>query len=266
MRHLIRILIAVMVVGFFGAVDAAASSQFRLEVIVDGERRPEYKSGGTLYVEALRGHEYALQLTNPTSDRIAVALSVDGLNTIDARHTTPWNASKWVVDPHETVVISGWQVDSGTARRFFFTSEESSYGARLGQIDNLGVIEAVVYRERRPRIRGYVSPGQEREGTLSDASPERSGAARSESKTERPQSAPEASGNEVAEDYAATGMGDRTRHSVLNVDLDLESHPLDTVRIRYEFHPQLVELGILPARPTPLQRRERARGFAFCPE
>jgi methyltransferase (TIGR00027 family) len=42
------------------------------------------------------------------------------------------------------------------------------------------------------------------------------------------------------------------------------------VNIRYEFRPQLVRLGILPAAPTvdPLQRRERAHGFApgFSPE
>lgn len=267
MRHLIRILIVAVAVGFCGTLDAAGSSQFQLDVLVSGEPRPEYRSGSTLYVEALRGHEYALRLTNPTSDRVAVALSVDGLNTIDARHTTPWNASKWVVDPYESIVISGWQVDSGFARRFFFTSEEGSYGAKLGQTDNFGVIEAVVYRERRPRIRTYVRPEQQRSGTLSDAAPERSGEASGESKAERSQpAAPEALGREPVEDYAATGMGDPTRHSVRNVHLDLESHPLSTVRIRYEFRPQLVELGILPARPSPLERRERARGFDFCPE
>ena len=41
----------------------------------------------SLYVEAMRGASYALRLTNPTPYRVAVALSVDGLNTIDARHT-----------------------------------------------------------------------------------------------------------------------------------------------------------------------------------
>jgi len=42
------------------------------------------------------------------------------------------------------------------------------------------------------------------------------------------------------------------------------------VNIRYEFRPQLVRLGILPAGPLvdPLQRREGARGFTpgVCPE
>ena len=42
------------------------------------------------------------------------------------------------------------------------------------------------------------------------------------------------------------------------------------MNIRYEFRPQLVKLGIVPATPTirdPLDRRERARGFepGFAP-
>jgi hypothetical protein len=80
-----------------------------------------------------------------------------------------------------------------------------------------------------------------------------------------------ASKDEKAQDeYAATGMGRRTGHAVAQVWLDLEDAPVQTVNIRYEFHPQLVRLGILPPAPTadPLQRRERAHGFApgFCPE
>jgi hypothetical protein len=42
----------------------------------------------------VRRAEYELRLTNPLPDRVAVAVSVDGLNVIDARHTTPWDASK----------------------------------------------------------------------------------------------------------------------------------------------------------------------------
>jgi hypothetical protein len=65
-------------------------------------------------------------------------------------------------------------------------------------------------------------------------------------------------------------MGRRTGHAVEQVWLDLEDAPATTVNIRYEFHPQLVRLGILPSAPTAdrLQRRERARGFepGFSPE
>ena len=74
----------------------------------------------------------------------------------------------------------------------------------------------------------------------------------------------------AAQEYAATGMGERTGHVVTQVWLDLEDSPAQTTSIRYEFRPQLISLGILPKAPIadPLQRRERARGFepGFSPE
>jgi hypothetical protein len=82
--------------------------------------------------------------------------------------------------------------------------------------------------------------------------------------------APAAKDSKTLDEYAATGMGRRTDHAVTQVWLDLEDVPAQTMNIRYEFHPQLVRLGILPPDPTadPLQRRERAHGFepGFSPE
>src|SRR6476660_826798 len=60
---------------------------FDLEVLVNGRSLAEYPARGRTYVEALKGAEYELRVSNPTAERVAVALSVDGLNTIDARHT-----------------------------------------------------------------------------------------------------------------------------------------------------------------------------------
>jgi hypothetical protein len=40
-----------------------------------------------------------------------------------------------------------------------------------------------------------------------------------------------------------------------------------SVRIRYEFRPQLVALGVIRETREPIARREAARGFSdFCPE
>ena len=228
--------------------EASTSGGFGLTVLVDDEPRPEYAGRGNVYVEAVRGANYLIRLTNPTPYRAAVALSVDGLNTIDAKHTSPWNASKWILAPYESTVIAGWQVNDQTARRFFFTGENRSYGAYLGQTENLGIIEAVFYRERRPKLQAQ-SPQMEEKRRDAQPSPSVAGSA-----------AP-------SDDYAATGMGGRTTHEVEMVDIDLESTPAARVTIRYEFHPQLVRLGVLPQLETPLDRRERARGFGnYCPE
>jgi len=234
-----------------------------VEILVDGVPVRRYAHDGRWYIEALKGREYAIQLRNPYPVRVAVALSVDGLNTIDARETTAAGARKWVLDPHQSVTISGWQTSQTQARRFEFTTEERSYGQALGKTANLGVISAVFFKERVQTI-------------VADASRDRvarSAPAPSPSPAERrgDPAVSLASPNARAEsEYAATGMGDRIGHAVTQVSLDLEDAPSHTVNIRYEFRPQLVRLGILPraVAADPLARRERARGFepGFSPE
>ncbi len=49
----------------------------------------------------------------------------------------------------------------------------------------------------------------------------------------------------MSEEYAATGIGERTQHQVEWMDIDLEDRPAAVVRIRYEFREQLVRLGVL---------------------
>ncbi|HYC60984.1 MAG TPA: hypothetical protein VEK79_15585 [Thermoanaerobaculia bacterium] len=220
-----------------------------LQVVVDGESRPTYHHRGATYIEAIRGREYALRITNPYPYRVAVALAVDGLNTIDAKHTSGWNAAKWVLEPYESAEIEGWQVSDHSARRFFFTGERSSYGAAIGETENLGVIEAVFFRERERR-REY---SERRQHSPAPAPSSREGAAAQEA-------AP------PSDDYAATGMGHRTRHDVDRVHIELERTPILSVRLRYEFRPQLVKLGVFPKSRAPLHRREKARGFEYCPE
>ena len=97
-----------------------------VDILVNGVPQRHYAHEGRWYVEALKGKEYAIRMRNPYPVRVAVALSVDGLNTIDARHTTAADARKWVIEPFQTVTISGWQVNSAEARRFEFTTEARS--------------------------------------------------------------------------------------------------------------------------------------------
>ena len=279
MRH--QILTALLLAT--GAANASSPSGFGLEVLVDGRERPEFAARGTVYVEALRGRDYALRLSNPTGVRVAVALSVDGLNTIDSRCTTAQDARKWVLAPYETVVIPGWQVSNAASRKFVFTGERGSYGATLGKTQDLGVIEAVFFRERLPtRVErrwreddGRIS-SNEKDGRLDAPEAETQAGAASQaapaegSRRDRLQKslAPSPS-SKLSDEYAATGMGRQTQFGVTRVDLELEPEPAATVRLRYEFRPQLIALGVLPRDPDPsrVARREAARGFEeFCPE
>src|SRR5580765_5924216 len=134
--------------GAFEVEPPATDNGFSVEVLIEGTPAAEYAGRGRRYVEALENAEYELRIHNPTGTRVAVALSVDGLNTIDARHTSSWDAHKWVIEPYGTIHVRGWQMSSENARRFYFTTERDSYAAKLGQAANLGVISAVFFRER----------------------------------------------------------------------------------------------------------------------
>ncbi len=250
--------------------------RFDVEIVVNGRPLTEYYARGRNYVEALQGAEYEVRIHNPLPYRVAVALSVDGLNSIDARRTTAWNASKWVIAPYGTITVSGWQMSSERARRFYFTSERDSYGAKLGQTSNLGVVSAVFFRERQPHP-VTITPGQprpyprhEKDGRRDNSSgapsSERSGAdtlARKQQGAITP---------EPDDESAATGIGRSVHNDVRWVNMELDSRAAGEVTIRYEYYPALVRLGILP-RPYPrqdsLRRRESASGFEdrrFSPE
>jgi hypothetical protein len=236
-----------------------------MEVLVNGRHVTEYFARGRTYVEAIQGAEYELRLRNSSPDRVAVALSVDGLNTIDARHTSAWNASKWVIGPYQTITISGWQMSTERARRFYFTNERDSYGAKLGQTANLGVISAVVFREQR-RITPVTPPYpiyRDRDSESSNRS--------QEAPSSKSSSAGAARDNRAAmpapdEDYAATGIGRSVRHDVRWINMELDSKAVAQVTMRYEFYDALLRLGVVPRHysrePYPINRREDARGFS----
>ena len=239
--------------------------RFEVEILVNGRPLAEYYARGRTYVEALQGAEYELRVRNPTPNRVAVALSVDGLNTIDARHTSAWNSSKWVIDPYQTITINGWQMSTERARRFYFTNERDSYGAKLGQTANLGLIAAVVFRERSRQI--LINPPRpvyrdDREKSRSEEPS--AGSSRAESRD----SVRKNKGVVVREpddEYAATGIGRSVRNDVRWVDMELESQPVAEVTIRYEYYSALLKLGIVPRpynEPYPLRRREDSRGFS----
>jgi hypothetical protein len=250
-----------------------ADRRFEIQILVNGRPLDEYYARGRSYVEALEGAEYEVRIRNPLPFRVAVALSVDGLNTIDARRTTAWNASKWVIEPYGTINISGWQMSSERARRFYFTSERDSYGAKLGQTSNLGVIQAVMFRERRPVVVPVTPPPRPRPTYEEDRGRDKrssapSAGAKDESLTKQKGGITPA----PDDDYAATGIGRSVHNDVRWVNLELESRPEAEVMLRYEYYPALVRLGIVPrsyTRPDTLRRREGATGFQdrrFSPE
>ena len=248
---------------------------FEMDVLVNGRPLTEYYARGKTYVEALQSAEYEVRLRNPSPDRVAVALSVDGLNSIDAQHTSAWNASKWVIEPYQTITIGGWQMSSERARRFYFTNERDSYAAKLGQTANLGVISAVFFRERRSVISVTPRPIYRDDSRGSEPrrrdepSREQSPPNKSRGESSRADAQASRDGRSMAivpdDDYAATGIGRSVRNDVRWVNMDLDSRPAGEVTLRYEYYSALLRLGVFPRETRdrdPLRRREDSRGFS----
>ncbi|HXO40089.1 MAG TPA: hypothetical protein VN999_01475, partial [Thermoanaerobaculia bacterium] len=257
---------------------AVAPGPYTLEVLVDGRPLAELYGHGRHYVEASPGREYSLRLTNNTGRRVGIAVSVDGLNSIDAKTTTAQAGSKWILGPYESIVLDGWQTSSALARRFYFTTEKSSYGAWLGKTANLGVIAAAVFRERLPETDQPMLFRERGTPAIPPAIPESRAEGRGPSgAAPPPMPAPAEPGRAdagadalpggfqapPADEYAATGIGREVDHQVERVRFDAERSAAACLEIRYEYRPALVKLGLLPkVRPNdPLERRERARGF-----
>ena len=261
---------------FFGAATVPAQERrvvrpqygsFGVEVLVGGGPLDVIYGRGRRYVEAREGAEYELLLRNPLPVRVAVALSVDGLNTIDARRTSAWDSSKWVIEPYGSIRISGWQMSSSRARRFYFTTERDSYAARLGRASDLGVITAVFFRESTPRPYPVTPPPYHEPQPRERSGGRDEGEMRSQNDASKSRSSGGATAARPRYDddgYAATGIGRSVGHDVTWIQMALERSPAAEVTVRYEYRDALVRLGLLP-RPwrdgDSLRRRERARGF-----
>jgi hypothetical protein len=232
--------------------------EFDVRVLVKGRPLPQETSYGGRRVEAVMGAEYELRLTNPLPERVAVAVSVDGLNVIDARHTTAWDASKWVIHPHGTLTLSGWQVGPDRARRFYFTTERDGYAARISRPGDFGVISAVFYRERRslaeiiPR-----RPAVPERGDVIDQ------AAETPAMEAAVPSSPRGDGGSRGrltpfyryEGRAATGIGRPVRSEVGEVGMELEYDPVADVTLHYDFRPSTPRPIITPGfAPMPRER------------
>jgi hypothetical protein len=166
-------------------------------------------------------------------------------------------------------------MSSENARRFYFTTERDSYGAKLGQTANLGVISAVFFRERRPVTVMPVTPSQSNP-TYNKEDISRAPAPKGEASSRAAEGGRDSAARVQPypppdDESAATGIGRSVSNSVQWIKMDLEPRPAGEVTIRYEYRASLVRLGIIPRpypRPDVLDRRERSQGFEpkYCPQ
>ena len=239
---------------------------YSMELLVDGAPLPLHAARGAQYVEAIEGREYAIRLTNNSAGRVAIALSVDGLNSIDAKTTAMRSASKWILDPWQSITLEGWQTSAATARRFYFTAEGTVVRFLAGQDQQPGHHLG----SRLPGAPARGGPDLE-ERKLPEPQRLRGDADNAPAPSAAPQ---EKDGRSSGlDDLAATGIGRQVDHQVTRVPFDAEDSPAAVLNVRYEYHDALVKLGVLPRITPPcdegLNRRERASGFqdsGFAPD
>ena len=126
---------------------AAPACPYAVEVLAGGVPAPLYTHQGNLYLPATSGEVFAVRLTNHTDRAVAVALFLDGLNSIFARRELPSQATRWVVAAHTSAVVNGWQEDMERRRQFVFVTSDESLAARRHFTEQLGLITAAFFPE-----------------------------------------------------------------------------------------------------------------------
>ena len=112
-----------------------------------GQWLPEYPHHGQHWIPGTPGHRYAVRLTNTSSERVLVVLSVDGVNAVSGQTADPAQAG-YVLAPWQSTEINGWRKSLDDVAQFVFTDLPDSYAARTGRPDNVGVIGVAVFRKK----------------------------------------------------------------------------------------------------------------------
>ena len=214
-----------------------------------GQWLPETRHRGDTWVAGTPGHRYAVRLTNTSSERVLVVLSVDGVNAVTGETAHPSQAG-YVLAPWQSTEIAGWRKSMEDIAQFVFTDLPDSYAARTGRPDNVGVIGVAVFREAQPIRHDYpTAPPIARESGARDqargVASERN-AAKSTAPTAAESSADSAYGG-VAQQRIGTGHGQREWAPVGRTGFNRSSNlPAQVAELRYDDVDNLVAMGVLP--------------------
>ncbi len=273
---------------------AARGSLVDVQVLVEGRSAPLYLAPGhwdRRYFQAFRGRHYALRVTNRSSERVGVLISVDGLNVVSGeRSSLGRDEGMYVLDPWESATIRGWRTSLEQVRQFVFVDEERSYATRTGQANgDMGWIRVLAFLEQRPvvwceprplpdRCDEKASPPADDRRVERDfrgsagpnfGAPKRSDARPSPHALQGPRAekslADGLAGGSAAQAYPGTGWGERRQDPVRETWFVAAAAPTDHLILRYEYERGLLALG-LDLGGDRLQSRERGElGFAQPP-
>ncbi len=129
----------------FRAID---NGMFGMELIVNGRPiTPSIDAAGFAMVRLSERDTYEVRLINDANFDCLVALSLDG---VDSGWFSESSKVLWVVRSKSSATIKGWSVDSNRAMKFEVGPPDESVAASLGQIGDVGVIQATFFRGYKP--------------------------------------------------------------------------------------------------------------------
>lgn len=113
-NHDVKYRLAVMEDGRLVHENRRQPYSFRMEIVSDMDGiKPETFKNGRPFVAASKGERYSVRLYNPLPVRVAVNLTVDGLNSITGQPSGIADGQKWMIGPYSSITIPGWQVSGG---------------------------------------------------------------------------------------------------------------------------------------------------------
>lgn len=183
-----------------------------------------FSHGGETWVQGEPGERFVITVRNPTAQRVEAVVSVDGRDAITGREASLSRSRGYIVPAFGSVQIDGFRQSLDQVAAFRFTSAGSSYSARMGTPQNVGVIGVAFFPERAQAIaredRGRAAPKR--------SSKPRAGAARSES-----------------DSNLGVGWGETRTSRVMEVPFERQSSsPARIVTLRYDDEDGLLARGI----------------------
>lgn len=277
---------ALAAVGMGAASSALADPGLVDLKVVDRETgRPlqVWRRHGRLYVAGEPGSRYALRVTNHSSGRVLVVMSVDGVNILTGQ-TAGYDQRGYVFEPYQSYDLTGWRKSDTEVAAFVFSPLPDSYAARTGRPADVGVIGIAAFREKVvPVVAPQVSSIEHRGGYRDERRyapepappppPPFNGAARA---------APAAPADRLAdvtgsrlqapEEKLGTGHGAREWSVTHTVAFErATSYPQLVQQIEYDTFDNLVAQGVIPAwadqrrHPRPFPTHPDGEGYVPDP-
>ena len=202
------------------------------------ELLPPHWHRGQRWIEGRPGHRYALRLRNLSGQRVLAVVSVDGVNVISGE-TAGTGQSGYVLEPWQSMEVSGWRKSLSEVAGFHFTALPDSYAARTGRPGNVGVIGVAAFREREHRPLPPPAPIARAPLADAEAAAEAAGQARA-MESRRHAASP-------SRQQLGTGHGERRWDAATLTRFErASSRPDSVVSLYYDSREALVSRGVLP--------------------